>query len=80
MSPFLFDADLAATTELAALRRERTTLADAADDYAASVIVDYTAARAAGRDDEAALIRDRAEAIDPALVDELDGFDYPAAA
>jgi hypothetical protein len=27
-----------------------------------------------------AVIRDRAAAIDPQLVDELDGIDYPAAA
>lgn len=72
MSPFLFDADLAVTTDLAAKRRERTTVADA--------MADNAAARAAGHTDLAELIRDHAYAIDPALVDELDGFDYPAAA
>jgi hypothetical protein len=80
MPPFLSDADLAATTELAALRRERTTVAAATDDYAAQLIADYVAARAAGHTDVAELIRDHAAAIDPALVDELAGFDYPAAA
>ncbi|MGW5426857.1 hypothetical protein ACWET9_06470 [Streptomyces sp. NPDC004059] len=80
MSPFLFDADLAVTTPLAAKRRERTTVADAAADNAASVIADYAAARANGHTDLAEMIRDHAYAIDPALVDELDGFDYPAAA
>ncbi|MGW1135879.1 hypothetical protein [Streptomyces griseoluteus] len=45
-----------------------------------ALFAEYGAARAAGRDDLADLIRDHAEAIDPALVDELDGFDYPAAA
>ncbi|MGW5197343.1 hypothetical protein [Streptomyces spiralis] len=80
MSPFLFDADLATITDLAARRRERTTVIDAMADHAASVIADYAAARAAGQTDLAALIRDHAEAIDPQLVAELDGFDYPAAA
>jgi hypothetical protein len=81
MSPFLIsDADLAATTELARLRRERTTVADAHDAYAASLIDDYLAARADGRTEQMTLIRDHAYAVDPSLVDELDGFDYPAAA
>jgi hypothetical protein len=44
------------------------------------LFAEYGAARANGRHDLAELIRDHAEAIDPALVDELDGFDYPAAA
>lgn len=76
MSPFLFDADLA-NTELGGLRRQSTTVSDA---YAASILDDYLAARAAGDGEQMSLIRDHAHAIDPALVDELDGFDYPAAA
>ncbi|MFC8065473.1 hypothetical protein [Streptomyces sp. NPDC057293] len=78
MSPYLIsDADLAATTDLGRLRRERTLVADA---HAASLISDFAEARAAGRGDLMDLIRDHAYAIDPDLVAELDGFDYPAAA
>lgn len=81
MSPYLIsDADLAATTELGVKRRERTTVADASDAYAASLIGEYLEARAGGRVDLMGLVRDHAAAIDPQLVDELDGFDYPAAA
>lgn len=80
MSPFISDADLAATTDLGALRRKTTTVAVAIDDYAAHLIDEYREARAADRSDLMNLIRDHAFAIDPALVDELDGFDYPAAA
>ncbi|MEU9444641.1 hypothetical protein AB0D42_27920 [Streptomyces sp. NPDC048304] len=80
MSPFLFDADLAATTELAAKRRAATTVGDVVDDNIAALFADYATALRTDRHDVAALIRDHAEAIDPALVDELAGFDYPAAA
>ena len=80
MSPFLFDADLAVTTDLAAKRRERTTVADADADHRASLIADYVAARANGDHEMQALIRDHAEAVDPELLAELAGFDYPAAA
>ncbi|MEU6365739.1 hypothetical protein ABZ876_08280 [Streptomyces sp. NPDC046931] len=45
-----------------------------------ALFAEYGAALADGRRDVADLIRDHAEAIDPTLVDELDGFDYPAAA
>ncbi|MEU6768540.1 hypothetical protein ABZ916_39280 [Streptomyces sp. NPDC046853] len=80
MSLSLFDADLAATTTLAAKRRKSTTVADADDAYAAQLIGEFQEARAEGRSDLMNLIRDHAYAIDPQLVDELDGFDYPAAA
>jgi hypothetical protein len=81
MSPFILsDADLATKTDLAALRRARITVADAHDDYAATLIDDYLAARSEGLVDQMALIRDHAAAFDPSLVDEFDGFDYPAAA
>ncbi|MER6350618.1 hypothetical protein ABT186_01880 [Streptomyces sp. NPDC001634] len=77
MSPFvLSDADLAAT-ELGRKRRATTTVADAT---IAALFADYADARAAGRHDVAQLVLDHAYAIDPALVDELAGFDYPAAA
>ena len=81
MSPFLIsDADLAATTPLAAKRRARITVAEASDAHAATILADYLAARSVGDREQMALIRDNAAAIDPGLVDELDGFDYPAAA
>ena len=79
MSPFLFSADLAAT-DLGRHARTSTTVGAAIDDEIARLFSDYAAALATGRTDVADLIRDHAEAIDPALVDELAGFDYPAAA
>jgi hypothetical protein len=80
MSPFLSDADLASTTLLASKRRESTTVADAMADNVAHLFADFAAARAAGRFDLMGLIRDHAYAIDPQLLAELDGFNYPAAA
>ncbi|MEC4016071.1 hypothetical protein [Streptomyces sp. H27-D2] len=81
MSPFvLSDADHAATTRLGGLRRARTTVGDASDAYAAHLIADYLKARTAGDREQMLLIRDNAAAVDPQLVDELNGFDYPAAA
>ncbi|WP_409469089.1 hypothetical protein [Streptomyces sp. HC307] len=81
MSPYLIsDADLAATTELGKLRRDRTTVAEAEASNAAEIHADYVRALAAGDGEQMALIRDHAYAIDPDLVAELDGFDYPAAA
>lgn len=79
MSPFLFDADLGAT-ELGRKRRAMVSVPEADDAYAAQLIGEYRDAVAAGSFDLMGLIRDHAEAIDPQLVDELDGFDYPAAA
>jgi hypothetical protein len=80
MSPFvLSDADLA-TTELGRKRRETATVGDAHDLHVAELFAEYRDALAAGRSDLVNLIRDHAYAIDPTLVDELDGFDYPAAA
>lgn len=79
MSPFLFSADLA-STDLGRRVRSSTTVGDALDGSIARLFAEYGAAIASGRHDVAGLIRDHAKAIDPALVDELDGFDYPAAA
>ena len=79
MSPFVFDADLAAT-DLGHRVRSTTTVGAALDDQIARLFSEYAAALAASRWDVAGLIRDHAKAIDPALVDEPDGFDYPAAA
>ncbi|MFF7329690.1 hypothetical protein [Streptomyces sp. NPDC008150] len=79
MSPFLSDADLAGT-ELGARRRRATTIGDAADAHAATLIGEYLTARAEGRTDVMQLIRDHAFAVDPDLLHEFDGIDYPAAA
>ena len=78
MSPFLFDADLA-TTELGVLRRRSTTVSDAHDDHIVGLFAEYRDALAVGDTGRLNLIRDHAYAIDPALLDELGGFDYPAA-
>ncbi|MFZ3592293.1 hypothetical protein [Streptomyces sp. BH104] len=78
MSPFLFDADLGATA-LGRKARALVSVADAGDSYAAQLIAEFLAARANGQLDLMQLIRDHAEAVDPDLVAELDGFDYPAA-
>lgn len=79
MSPFLFSADLGAT-ELGRHARATTPVSTAIDDYAAQLIDEYREALADGRTDLLNLIRDHAYAIDPQLVDELDGFHYLAAA
>lgn len=80
MSPFvLSDADLA-VTELGRRRRAATTVGDARDDYIAELFAEYRDALAADDTALVHLIRVYAYAIDPALVDELDGFHYPAAA
>jgi hypothetical protein len=79
MSPFLSDADLG-VTDIGRKKRASTTVGDVSDAYAAQLIDEYLAARAARSFELMALIRDHAAAIDPLLVDELDGIDYPAAA
>ncbi|QTD97001.1 hypothetical protein [Streptomyces cyanogenus] len=79
MSPFLSSADLA-VTDLGRHFRSTITVGDAVDANVAALFVDYATALRTGRTDVAGLIRDHAAAIDPGLVDELDGFDYPAAA
>lgn len=76
MSPFLISADLG-VTELGQKARANVTAMDAT---IAALFDDYRAARAAGRQDIVQLVLDHAYAIDPTLVDELAGFDYPAAA
>lgn len=75
MSPFLFDADLAATAEgrqaraLALVPSRLLSIADVFSDYAAAV----------ARGDRVRVAELRL-AADPELLAELDGFDYPAAA
>lgn len=75
----LFDADLSAT-DLGARRRKNATVGEAVDTAVADVFADYVTARAADDVEQMLLILDHAAAIDPRLVDELAGFDYPAAA
>lgn len=80
MSPFvLSDADLA-VTELGAKRRASITVAEAIEDHIADLFAEFAEARKDGRFDRMGEIRDHAYAIDPSLVAELDGFNYPAAA
>lgn len=75
----LFDADLSAT-QLGARRRSHVTIGEVVDTVVADLFADYVTARAAADSEQMALILDHAKAIDPALVDELYGFDYLAAA
>lgn len=75
----LFDADLSATP-LGARRRRNATVGELVDTVVADLFADYVTARAADDSEQMALILDHAKAIDPALVDELHGFDYLAAA
>lgn len=79
MSQILFDADLSAT-QLGARRRRNATVGEMVDSVVADVFADYAKARAGGDLEQMLLILDHAAVIDPSLVDELAGFDYPAAA
>ncbi|WP_420032270.1 hypothetical protein ACN2WE_05250 [Streptomyces sp. cg28] len=79
MSPFISSGDLG-VTEIGRKARASMSVADASDAYAAQLISEFLAARADGKPELMQLIRDHAYAIDPALVDELDAIDYPAAA
>lgn len=79
MSQILFDADLSAT-ELGVRRRMNATVAEMYESLVADLFANYVTARAAGDREQMQLILDHAAAIDPRLVDELAGFDYPAAA
>lgn len=80
MSPFvLSDADLA-VTELGRRRRASITVAEVTEDAIADLFADFTDARAVGDFGRMQLAREYAEQLDPTLVAELDGFDYPAAA
>lgn len=80
MSPFvLSDADLA-SNEVGRKRRANVTVAEAVEAAVADLFADFAQAvqdRDQGRMD---LIRAYAAELDESLVDELDGFDYLAAA
>lgn len=79
MSPLIFDADLASTA-LGMKRRAATTVADAIDGTVADLFAEFADALRDGDFGRMQLIREHADAIDPALAAELDGFHYPAAA
>ncbi|MFJ9740844.1 hypothetical protein [Streptomyces sp. NPDC101166] len=74
MSPFLFDADLAAT-DLGRHARTVTLIPTALS--ISDLFAEYAAA--VGRGDRRRVAEIRL-AADPGLLAELDGFDYPAAA
>ncbi|MGW8679620.1 hypothetical protein ACWGNN_00875 [Streptomyces sp. NPDC055817] len=76
MSPYLISGDLG-VTELGRKARATTTVAEAMVLSIADLFGEYAEARAAG--DVARLSKIRAD-VDPELLAELDGFDYPAAA
>ncbi|MGX1129918.1 hypothetical protein RKD49_002108 [Streptomyces glaucescens] len=77
MSPFLFSADHAATDQGRA--RARITVADASVLSITDLFADYAKARQSGDDARAVMIRLAVQG-DEALLAELDGFDFPAAA
>lgn len=79
MSPFLFDVDLA-VTDLGRRRRANVTVGEATEDHIADLFAEFAQALRDGDFGRMQLIRDHAGELDPTLVDELDGFDYPAAA
>lgn len=75
----LFDADAAASSELAARRRARTLVSDLdfEDSVRAGIVTDYVTARASGDTErlvsawEDAVAMDRSRPGEPSLVDEL---------
>jgi hypothetical protein len=79
MSPFLFSADHG-TTDLGERFRSAITVAEALTLSISEVFAEYAEARRSGDAARMAAVRDYAAAVDPQLVDELAGFDYPAAA
>jgi hypothetical protein len=78
MSPFLFSADFG-STDLGRKARAATTVAEASVLSITDLFGEYAKARAAGDKARMALIR-QTVATGSQLADELDGFDYPAAA
>jgi hypothetical protein len=76
MSPFLFSSDLGAT-ELGRRARANTTVAEAAVLSISDLFGEYAKARANG---DLARMQQLRQAVDPDLLAELAGFDYPAAA
>ena len=79
MSPYLFSADLGAT-EIGVKARTITTVAEALALSITGLFAEYADARQAGDLARMQQIREHAARLDANLVDELDGFDYPATA
>ncbi|MYU20795.1 hypothetical protein [Streptomyces sp. SID8352] len=79
MSPFLFSADHA-YTGLGQQLRTRLTVEEAMTMSVSELFAEYTEARRFGDLGRMAAVREYAARLDRALVAELDGFDYPAAA
>jgi len=76
MSPYLFSADLGGT-ELGRKARANTTVAEAMVLSITDLFGEYAKARVDG---DLARMRQIRLVADADLLDELDGFDYPAAA
>jgi hypothetical protein len=80
MSPFLFDADYAAT-DLGVRFRTSITVDEALTLSISELFAEYAEARQSGDRARMGAVLDYAATLDPELVDELAGFDrYPAAA
>jgi hypothetical protein len=79
MSPFLFSADHA-NSDLGVRFRTSITVAEALTMSVSEVFAEYAEARRSGDPARMAAVRDYAALLDAELADELDGFDYPAAA
>jgi hypothetical protein len=79
MSPYLFSADHG-TTDLGARFRSAITVDEALTLSISEVFAEYAEARQSGDPARMAEVRAYAAAVDTQLVDELAGFDYPAAA
>lgn len=79
MSPFLFSADHA-HTDLGQRFRTAVSVAEALTMSISEVFAEYADARRSGDPARMAAVREYAASLDAELADELDGFDYPAAA
>lgn len=79
MSPFLFSADHA-HTDLGRRFRTVVSVSEALTMSISELFGEYADARRSGDPARMAAVRDYAASLDGALVAELDGFDYPAAA
>lgn len=79
MSPYLFSADHA-HTDLGQRFRMSVSVAEALTMSISEVFAEYADARRSGDPARMAAVREYAAGLDAELADELDGFDYPAAA
>ncbi|GAA0637406.1 hypothetical protein GCM10009535_12230 [Streptomyces thermocarboxydovorans] len=79
MSPFLFSADHA-HSDFGQWFRSSVTVAEALTLSISELFAEYAEARRSGDPARMAAVREYAAGLDDSLVDELAGFDYPAAA